>query len=81
MKNENDYQKLLALRDKINNKSATFEEQKEYVRMLTNEGKLTEEQYQMFAQKDKLQNDVLNAALTIGGLILLAWLVGKLINK
>ena len=77
MKNENDYQKLLALRDKINNKSATFEEQKEYVRMLTNEGKLTEEQYQM----DKLQNDVLNAALTIGGIILLAWLVGKLINK
>ena len=51
MKNENDYQKLLALRDKINNKSATFEEQKEYVRMLTNEGKLTEEQYQMFAQR------------------------------
>jgi len=35
----------------------------------------------MFAQKDKLQNDVLNAALTIGGIILLAWLVGKLINK
>lgn len=81
MKNENDYNKLLSLRDKINNKTATFSEQKEYVRMLTDEGKLTEEQYNMFAKKDKLQNDILNAALTIGGVILMAWLVNKMIEN
>jgi|GEM_PF-722725 len=81
MKNEADYKALMALREKINNKTATFEEQKQYVRMLADEGKLTQKQYQMFAQKDSLQNDVLNAALTIGGIILTAWLVGKLLEK
>ena len=65
MKNQEDYEKLMALRDKINNKTASFEEEKQYVRMLADEGKMTEEQYQMFAQKDKLQNDVLAAALII----------------
>ena len=81
MKNESDYEKLMALREKINNKTASFEEEKQYVRMLADEGKLTQKQYQMFAQKDSLQNDVLNAALTIGGIILTAWLVGKLLEK
>lgn len=81
MKNEADYKALMAFREKINNKTASFEEQKQYVRMLTDEGKMTEEQYQMFAQKDKLQNDILDAALTIGGIILTTWLVGKLLEK
>ena len=81
MKNEADYKALMALREKINNKTASFEEQKQYMRMLTDEGKMTEEQYQMFAQKDKLQNDILDAALTIGGIILITWLVGKLLEK
>mgnify|MGYP000286322135 FL=1 len=81
MKNEADYKALMALREKINNKTATFEEQKQYVRMLADEGKLTQEQYQMFAQKDKLQNDVLDAALIIGGGLLLVWLASKYFEK
>ena len=52
MRNEADYKALMALREKINNKTASFEEQKQYVRMLADEGKMTEEQYEMFAQKD-----------------------------
>ena len=81
MKNEADYKALMALREKINNKTASFEEQKQYVRMLADEGKMTEEQYQMFAQKDKLQNDVLDAALIIGGGLLLVWLASKYFEK
>ena len=81
MKNEADYKALMALREQINNKTATFEEQKQYVRMLADEGKLTQEQYQMFAQKDKLQNDVLDAALIIGGGLLLVWLASKYFEK
>lgn len=81
MKNQADYQILMDLRKKINNKTATFEEEKQYVRMLTDEGKLTQEQYKMFAEKDTLQNEVLNAALAIGGIILVAWLAGKLLEK
>lgn len=81
MKNQEDYEKLMALREKINNKTASFEEQKQYVRMLADEGKMTEEQYQMFAQKDKLQNDVLDAALIIGGALLLVWLASKYFEK
>ena len=81
MKNEADYELLMALREKINNKTASFEEQKQYVRMLADEGKMTEEQYQMFAQKDKLQNDVLDAALIIGGGLLLVWLASKYFEK
>ena len=81
MRNEADYKALMALREKINNKTASFEEQKQYVRMLADEGKMTEEQYQMFAQKDKLQNDVLDAALIIGGGRLLVWLASKYFEK
>ena len=81
MKNQEDYEKLMALRDKINNKTASFEEEKQYVRMLADEGKMTEEQYQMFAQKDKLQNDVLDAALIIGGGLLLVWLASTYFEK
>ena len=81
MKNQEDYEKLMALRDKINNKTASFEEEKQYVRMLADEGKMTEEQYQMFARKDKLQNDVLDAALIIGGGLLLVWLASKYFEK
>ena len=81
MKNQEDYEKLMALREKINNKTASFEEQKQYVRMLADEGKMTEEQYEMFAQKDKLQNDVLDAALIIGGGLLLVWLASKYFEK
>lgn len=81
MKNEADYELLMALREKINNKTASFEEEKQYVRMLADEGKMTEEQYQMFAQKDKLQNDVLDAALIIGGGLLLVWLASKYFEK
>ncbi|ATA81104.1 hypothetical protein CGC53_01400 [Capnocytophaga leadbetteri] len=81
MRNEADYKALMALREKINNKTASFEEQKQYVRMLADEGKMTEEQYQMFAQKDKLQNDVLDAALIIGGGLLLVWLASKYFEK
>ena len=81
MKNQEDYEKLMALIDKINNKTASFEEEKQYVRMLADEGKMTEEQYQMFAQKDKLQNDVLDAALIIGGGLLLVWLASKYFEK
>ena len=81
MKNQEDYEKLMALRDKITNNTASFEEEKQYVRMLADEGKMTEEQYQMFAQKDKLQNDVLDAALIIGGGLLLVWLASKYFEK
>lgn len=81
MRNEADYKALMALREKINNKTASFEEQKQYVRMLADEGKMTEEQYEMFAQKDKLQNDVLDAALIIGGGLLLVWLASKYFEK
>ena len=81
MRNEADYKALMALREKINNKTASFEEEKQYVRMLADEGKMTEEQYQMFAQKDKLQNDVLDAALIIGGGLLLVWLASKYFEK
>ena len=81
MKNQEDYEKLMALREKINHKTASFEEEKQYVRMLADEGKMTEEQYQMFAQKDKLQNDVLDAALIIGGGLLLVWLASKYFEK
>ncbi|GIZ16638.1 hypothetical protein [Capnocytophaga catalasegens] len=78
MKNEADYKTLLHLRDKINENTATFEEQKQYVYMLTQEGKFSQEQYQAFAQKSNLQNNILNAALAIGGIILTAWLISEL---
>ncbi|MDO4880632.1 MAG: hypothetical protein Q3983_05070 [Capnocytophaga sp.] len=81
MKSEQEYEELLYLRDKINDKKASFEEEKEYIRILANKGEFTQEQYEMFAQKGDLQKNILFAALTMGGVILASWLFRKLVRE
>lgn len=71
-----DYYKLQQLSDKVKNNTATQQEKDEYMLMLYKNGSVTKNQYDKYLS-DKSSNESLGAAITIGGIILLGYLISK----
>ena len=74
------YNKLLELKRKIDNKQASSQEKKEYLQLLYQNGNITKSQYELYLNNQK-NEDVLNAALTIGGVLLATWLISELLKE
>jgi hypothetical protein len=78
--NNKRYQRLLELKDIIKEKKASKKEKKEYMMILYENGNISKGQYDKF-NKGENSDNIVNAALTIGGIILASWLITKLFEK
>jgi hypothetical protein len=74
-----DYYKLQQLSDKVKSNTATQLEKDEYMVLLYNNGSITKNQYDKYIN-DKNSNESLGAAITIGGIILLGYLISKFVD-
>lgn len=75
-----EYNRLLELKRLVKNKSATKKETKEYMTILYKNGNISKGQYEQYLSNEN-SDDVVNAALTIGGVMLATWLITKLFSK
>lgn len=80
MMNNAQYRRLLDLKTLINNKQATKEQKREYMEILYKNGNITQDQYSKYLA-DQNSDEIANAALTIGGVMLAVWLLSKLTDK
>jgi hypothetical protein len=80
MMNHIDYSRLLELKRLIDNKQASSEQKREYLNILYRNGNITKEQFDAYL-KNQNADDIINAALTIGGVLLATWLITKLFEK
>lgn len=78
--NNLDYARLLELKRLINSKQATAEQKREYINILYRNGNISKEQFDSY-QKNQNTDEIINAALTIGGVLLATWLLTKLFEK
>jgi hypothetical protein len=76
-----DYQRLADLGVLIKDGKATKAEKDEYMYLLYKSGQLPEKQYNEYKNGDKYADDIVNAALAIGAIFLMGWLVSKLFEK
>jgi len=74
------YDRLIYLNQKINNNTASKAEKDEYMRTLYDNGNITKEQYDKYMSDGATQEEIMKAALTIGGIILVAYLVERLLK-
>lgn len=74
------YQRLQQLSSKVKSNAATEKEKDEYMLILYNNGSITQNQYDKYLN-DKSSNESLGAAVTIGGIILLGYLLSKLVGN
>lgn len=72
-----EYNRLLELKRLIRSGQANKAEKKEYMTLLYKNGNITKEQYDKFLSNQN-SDDIVNAALTIGGVLLATWLLSKL---
>lgn len=75
-----DYIKLQQLSDKVKANTATPQEKDEYMQMLYQNGSITQNQYDKYL-KDKNNKDTWETAKTIGGILLLGFLLKKLFEN
>ncbi len=78
MKND-DFTHLLELKRLIDSNKASTQQKKEYIEILYRNGNITKEQYEAYLNNQNA-DEIINAALTIGGVILVAWLISKLFD-
>ena len=78
--NNIDYNRLLELKRLIDSIQANSQQKKEYLFLLYKNGNLTKEQYEAYL-KNQNSDEIVSAALTIGGVILATWLISKLLAK
>ena len=78
--NNIDYDRLLELKSLIRNDNASKKERKEYMTLLYRNGNISKKQYKKFLS-DQNSDEIINAALTIGGVMLAAWLLTKLLSE
>lgn len=78
--NNVDYNRLLELKRLIDSKQADSGQKKEYIELLYRNGNITEQQYKAYLENQN-SDDIINAALTIGGVLLATWLISKLFEK
>ena len=77
---ENDiYDRLLELKSLIDEKQASPQQKKEYVELLYQNGNISEDQYKAYID-DQNTDNIIKAALTIGGVVLAGWLISKLLD-
>ncbi len=74
-----DYQKILELKQLIDSGEANSNQKREYMKILFNNGHISESQYQKYLN-DQTKEDILGAGLVIGGFLLVSWLIGKLLD-
>ena len=77
--NNNIYSQLLELKNLIDRNQATSKQKKEYIELLYKNGNITETQYRSFLNNQNV-DEIIKAALTIGGVVLAAWLISKLLE-
>jgi len=77
--NNNEYRRLLELKGLIDQNQASSRQKKEYVELLYRNGNITESQYKSFLNNQNT-DDIIKAALTIGGVVLAVWLISKLLE-
>lgn len=75
-----DYDRLIYLNQKINNNTATKEEKDEYMYALYSNGNITKQQHDKYVSDSAMQEEIIKAALAIGGIILVAYLIEKLVK-
>lgn len=75
-----DYYRLQQLSDKVKSNTATEKEKDEYMLMLYNNGSITKNQYDKYLN-DKSSSESFGAAITIGGILLLGYLISKLVGS
>lgn len=75
-----DYIKLQQLSDKVKANTATTQEKDEYMKILYQNGSITQNQYDKYLI-DKSNNDTWEAAKTIGGILLLGFLLKKFLEN
>jgi len=77
--NNIDFNRLLELKSLIDNNQASSEQKKEYVELLYRNGNISKSQYESY-KKNHNTDEIINAALTIGGVILATWLLSKILD-
>jgi hypothetical protein len=75
----NGYERLLELKEKIENSQANESETSEYMELMYKNGHITKSQYESF-KSSKNSDAIIKGALTIGGIIIAGWLISKLID-
>lgn len=80
MKANFDYRKFTILGDKVKSGNATIQEKDEFMKMLFQNGRLSKTQYDEYL-KNRNNNDIIDAALAIGGIILIGYLLAELFGK
>ena len=75
-----DYRRLEYLNRKVKNETASSSEKDEYMLLLYQNKSITKSQYDKYLS-DKSSDNVLGAAITIGGILLLGYIIDKIANK
>lgn len=74
------YKRLEQLSDKVKNNTATQQEKDEYMAMLYENGSITQSQYDKYLN-DKNSDETIGAAVVIGGIVLLGYLISELFGN
>lgn len=75
-----DYDRLRYLNGKVKNSSASIAEKDEYMTLLYRNNSITKNQYEKYL-KDKNSGNLIDTAITIGGIILLGYIIDKLTSN
>ncbi len=78
--NSIDYNRLLKLKRLIDTRQANTIDKKEYIELLYRNGNITKQQYQAYLRNQNT-DEIINAALTIGGVLLATWLISRLFEN
>ena len=77
--NSSDILKLFDLNQKVKSGLATQADKDEYMRLLYQNGSITNKQYNDYLQ-DRNTNDIIETALVIGGIFLLGYALSKILK-
>ncbi len=75
-----DYNRLFELNQKVQAGSATKPEKDEYMLLLYRNNSISKKQYDEYLS-GRSNQELFDAAITIGGIVLLGYLLGKLFSK
>ena len=76
---KNKYNRLLELKSIIDQNRATSQQKREYIELLYQNDNISEKQYNAYLNNQNT-DEIFKAALTIGGVVLAAWLISKLLE-
>lgn len=77
-----DYSRILFLNNKIKGNTASKNEKDEYMQLLYKNGNITKKQLDdYYSSQSIVSNDTLEAALVIGGIVLLGYLLSEAFKK